>query len=72
MNILQIGKYFYPDAGGIETVTESMSEAVTKAGHTCDVLCFALASDYPRIERSYRVFRARPSVRLRPRTREIR
>ena len=32
---------FYPDEGGIETVTRTLGEDLSQAGHQADVLCFA-------------------------------
>lgn len=39
MKILHIGKYFPPYNGGIETVTETIVEEISKRGYDCDVVC---------------------------------
>lgn len=39
MKILQIGKYYPPDFGGIETVTQILTEGLSQAGIRSDVLC---------------------------------
>lgn len=56
--VLQIGKHFYPDRGGIETVTKNLSEALAAAGIGADVLCMALHSSGDRQETGYRVLRS--------------
>ena len=39
-NILHFGKYYFPDAGGIERVTISMARGAALFGHTVTVVCF--------------------------------
>ncbi len=39
MKILQIGKYFYPFRGGIETVVQNLSEGLHAKGNAVTVLC---------------------------------
>lgn len=39
-NIVHFGKYYFPDAGGIETVTVSLAKGAALAGHTVSVVCF--------------------------------
>lgn len=39
-NIVHFGKYYFPDAGGIESVTVSLAKGATMAGHTVSVVCF--------------------------------
>lgn len=56
--VLQIGKHFYPDRGGIETVTKNISGALAQAGIVADVLCMALEGSGDRQEEGYRVMRS--------------
>ena len=39
MKILQVGKYYHPDHGGIETVIQNLSEGLVEHGHEVKVLC---------------------------------
>lgn len=39
-NIVHFGKYYFPDAGGIESVTVSLAKGAVRAGHTVSVVCF--------------------------------
>jgi glycosyltransferase involved in cell wall biosynthesis len=39
-NIVHFGKYYFPDAGGIESVTVSLAKGAARAGHTVSVVCF--------------------------------
>ncbi len=38
--IVHFGKYYHPDAGGIESVTSSLARGAVKAGHKVTVVCF--------------------------------
>lgn len=38
--IIHFGKYYLPDAGGIESVTVSLAKGAAAAGHTVKVVCF--------------------------------
>lgn len=40
MRILHLGKLYYPDLGGIESVTRSLAEGAVSKGHKCSVVCF--------------------------------
>ncbi len=40
-NIVHFGKYFFPDVGGIETVTLGLAKGAAAAGHSVTVVCFA-------------------------------
>lgn len=39
-NIVHFGKYYFPDAGGIESVTVSLARGAAMAGHHVSVICF--------------------------------
>jgi len=39
-NIVHFGKYYFPDAGGIESVTVSLAKGAARAGHVVSVVCF--------------------------------
>jgi len=38
--IVHFGKYYYPDTGGIESVTNSLARGCASAGHSISVVCF--------------------------------
>lgn len=42
-NIVHFGKYYYPDAGGIESVTLSLARGAIASGHSVAVVCFEKA-----------------------------
>lgn len=44
-NIVHLGKYYFPDAGGIESVTSSLAKGATQAGHKVTVVCFKKSSE---------------------------
>lgn len=60
MKILQLGKYYPPDFGGIETVTKILAEGLNEAGVPCDVLC-TNSTRLTRVDQiaGYRVIRIR-------------
>lgn len=64
IRLLQLGKHFFPDTGGIETVTQSISEMLPAHGIEADVLCTATRADYPPFEPPYRVIRCAPTIRF--------
>ena len=64
IRLLQLGKHFFPDTGGIETVTQSISEMLPAHGIEADVLCTATRADYPPFEPPYRVIRCEPTIRF--------
>lgn len=39
-NIVHFGKYYFPDAGGIESVTISLARGAVAYGHSVSVVCF--------------------------------
>jgi glycosyltransferase involved in cell wall biosynthesis len=39
-NIVHFGKYYFPDPGGIESVTISLARGAVEAGHSVSVICF--------------------------------
>lgn len=39
-NIVHFGKYYFPDSGGIESVTSSLAKGAAAAGHAVSVICF--------------------------------
>ncbi|MGY2487101.1 glycosyltransferase [Cupriavidus sp. CP313] len=41
--IVHFGKYYPPDAGGIESVTSSLAQGAANAGHDVSVVCFRKA-----------------------------
>lgn len=41
MRVLQVGKFYPPDAGGVETATRQVAEGLTRLGASCEVVCFA-------------------------------
>lgn len=65
VRLLQIGKHFAPDVGGIETVTAALAEALLAEDITADVLCMGLKGHvYPPIDRPYAVVRRAPDVQF--------
>lgn len=76
MNILQLGKYHPPYAGGIETVAGELARGLSARGHRADVLCYAgrgagegmPGAGFPWVQPEhrdgYRVYRVRPWVKL--------
>jgi glycosyltransferase involved in cell wall biosynthesis len=45
-NIVHFGKYYFPDAGGIESVTASLAKGAAKSGHDVSVVCFEKTPAY--------------------------
>lgn len=65
LRLLQIGKHFDPDMGGIETVTAALAEALLAERITADVLCMGLKDHaYPAVVRRYSVVRSAPNIQL--------
>ena len=46
MRVLQVGKYYPPDTGGVETATRQLAEALTRFGVENEVLCFTGKGPY--------------------------
>ncbi len=46
MKILQLGKFYYPYIGGMETVIYDITECLNKKGIRCDVLCSNSKNEY--------------------------
>lgn len=59
MKILQIAKFFNPDTGGIETVTEQISNMLLPYGIIADVLCTEFDGPYEILKRPYAVYRCK-------------
>jgi len=58
MKILQLGKYYPPDIGGIETVMYDITECLNKSNITCDVLCSNSTNIYKEdIINGYKIYR---------------
>ena len=41
--IVHFGKYYFPDSGGIESVTTSLAKGAVNLGHDVTVVCFEKA-----------------------------
>lgn len=62
--IVHFGKYYPPDAGGIESVTSSLAQGAVSAGHDVSVVCFKKsAAEDNSVINGVRVFRL-PIARL--------
>ncbi|NLU94416.1 glycosyltransferase [Chitinophaga sp. Ak27] len=65
MKVLQVGKYYYPEKGGIETVMFDITEGMNKRGISCDVLCANTTNRYELTEiNGYKVHRAARAAKL--------
>ncbi|MCA3255320.1 MAG: glycosyltransferase [Alphaproteobacteria bacterium] len=62
MRISHIGKYYPPDQGGIESVTQTLAEGMAAAGHDVEVVCFGAASE-SYVANGVRVVRCRELAR---------
>lgn len=62
--IVHFGKYYFPDAGGIESVTASLARGAVRKGHAVTVVCFAKnANSHEEVMEGVRVVRA-PIARM--------
>jgi len=60
MKVLQLGKFYPPDIGGIETVIYDITELLNQKGIKCDVLCSNSARIYKEeLINGYKVFRTK-------------
>jgi len=60
MSILQLGKFYPPDVGGIEYFMYDLTEELNKNGTQCDVLCSNSEKEYKEeIINGYRVYRTK-------------
>jgi rhamnosyl/mannosyltransferase len=60
MKILQLGKYYPPDCGGIETVMFDITEGLNERGIKCDVLCSNSKNEYKEESRNgYKIYRVK-------------
>lgn len=41
LSVVHFGKYYYPNRGGIESVTSAAAEGAVKAGYNVSVICFS-------------------------------
>lgn len=62
IKLLQIGKRFFPDLGGIETVTRAISDTLLAHGIQADVLCTGSPGATLSRDFGYRVIRCRPTL----------
>ncbi len=46
MRILHLGKYFFPDSGGVERATYAISKEAVKSGHDVTVVVFNSSNEY--------------------------
>ncbi len=58
MKILQLGKFYPPDTGGMETALHNITEGLNHKGIQCDVLCANSKKEYKEeIVDGYKIFR---------------
>jgi len=60
MRVLQLGKYYPPDIGGIEKVMYDITEALNEKNIKCDVLCSNSINEYKEeIINGYKIYRTK-------------
>jgi glycosyltransferase involved in cell wall biosynthesis len=64
LRVLQIGKYFDPDQGGVETVTLDIAKGLSLHDIVADVLCFSKSKIYSPYKGIAKVFRARTNFKF--------
>jgi glycosyltransferase involved in cell wall biosynthesis len=64
LRILQIGKFFDPDTGGIERVTQDLSYGLLEHGVQADVLCLSQRASYPAYHAPFQVYRCPSTVEI--------
>jgi glycosyltransferase involved in cell wall biosynthesis len=65
LRIVHVGKYYPPDAGGIESVTASLARGAVRAGHDVSVICFRKeAADDDEVREGVRVLRVPIALEL--------
>lgn len=62
IKVLQLGKHFHPDTGGIETVTRNISDMLIRHDIRADVLCTEVRGPYTASDQYYRVIRCASDV----------
>lgn len=66
MRVVHFGKFYPPDSGGIENVTESLAEGAVTAGMSVSVVCFDREGGLPRHENRNSVQVIRSRIALQP------
>lgn len=64
MQILHLGKFYPPEFGGIESVTEALATDHARAGHAVRVLCFSRAGSGVEVDENLTVHRHRAAVEV--------
>jgi glycosyltransferase involved in cell wall biosynthesis len=64
-NIIHFGKYYYPDTGGIESVTHSLARGAVVNGYSVTVICFGnIHKIFEEIVNQVRILRAPASMKI--------
>ena len=60
IKVLQLGKFYPPDIGGVETTIYNITEGLNKSGIKCDVLCANSKNEYKEEAiNGYKIYRVR-------------